>query len=120
HHESRIGNHSQLVFELRLAVSLVSLDDHMNEVMAYDVFLVEVNELDPCDSGDHALSFHEPRASSRRQVDLSYVAGDYRFRSKSNASQKHLHLLGGGVLRFVQNDKCIRQSSSAHKRQRRD
>ena len=29
----------------------------MNEVMSHDVFLVEVEELDPGDSGDHPLRF---------------------------------------------------------------
>ena len=33
---------------------------------------------------------------------------------KAESGQKHLHLFGGGILRFVQNDKRVIQGASTH------
>ena len=57
---------------------------------------------------------------ARRQVDLRHVAGDDHLRAHAHAGQKHLHLLGGGVLRLVEYDKGVVKRAAAHVGQRRD
>ncbi len=42
------------------------------------------------------------------------------FRVEAETGQEHLHLLGGGVLRLVEDDERIVQRSATHVRQRRD
>ena len=66
----------QLVFELCLTVSFVSLDYHMNEMMTYYIFFREIDELDALDTRNYTLSFYQSRATASGQIDLSYVAGD--------------------------------------------
>ena len=56
----------------------------------------------------------------RREVDLGHVAGDDRLRVEADARQEHLHLLGGGVLRLVEDDERVVERPAAHERQRRD
>src|SRR6266508_3129048 len=103
-----------------LVVLIVSLDDHLHQLMADDVALVEVDERYSFDAADDALRFHQARLATRRQVDLRHVAGDYGLRPEADARQKHLHLLGGRVLRLVENDKRIPQRTSPHECPRRD
>ena len=55
-----------------------------------------------------------------RQIDLRDVAGDDRLRSEPEARQEHLHLLGGRVLRFVEDHERVVQRPAAHERDRRD
>ena len=54
------------------------------------------------------------------QIDLADVAGDDRFGTKTDACQKHLHLLGRGVLGLIQNDESVVQRAPAHESQRCD
>ena len=42
------------------------------------------------------------------------------FESVAEPRQKHLHLLGGGVLRLVEDDERVIQRAPTHKSQRRD
>ena len=55
-----------------------------------------------------------------RQVDLRDVAGHDRLRSETEARQEHLHLLGGRVLRLVQDHERVVERAAAHERERRD
>src|SRR5262245_16077126 len=91
----------------RLVVLIVSLDDHLHQLMADDVAFVEEDERDSFDAADDALRFHQARLATRRQVDLRHVAGDYGLRPEADARQKHLHLFRGRVLRLVENNKRI-------------
>ncbi len=52
-----------------------------------------------------------------RQVDLRDVAGDHRAAAEADAREKHFHLLGRGVLRFVENDERVIQRAAAHEGQ---
>src|SRR5262249_3647090 len=90
-----------------LVVLIVSLDDHLHQLMADDVALVEEDERDSFDAADDALRFHQARLATRRQVDLRHVAGDYGLRPEADARQKHLHLFRGRVLRLVENNKRV-------------
>ena len=55
-----------------------------------------------------------------RQVDLRHVAGDDDLRAEAEPRQEHLHLLGRGVLRLVEDDEAVVQRAAAHERERRD
>ena len=55
----------------------------------------------------------------RGQIDLRDVAGDDGLRSEAEARQEHLHLLGGGVLRFVEDHERVVERAAAHERERR-
>src|SRR5215475_13044568 len=87
-----------------LVVLIVSLDDHLHQLMA----------------ADDALRFHQARLAARRQVDLRHVASDYGLRPEADARQKHLHLFRGRVLRLVENNKRIPKGATPHECQRRD
>ena len=54
-----------------------------------------------------------------RQVDLRHVAGDDRLRAVAEAREEHLHLLGGRVLRLVEDDEGVVQRAAAHEGERR-
>src|SRR5215813_11585002 len=116
---SILRNRWRLMISIRLEVDLlvvliVSLDDHLHQLMADDVALVEVDERDSLDAADDALRFHKARLATRRQVDLRHVAGDYGLRPEADARQKHLHLFRGRVLRLVENDERVPQRTSPH------
>ena len=60
-----------------------------------------------------------PEVAAGRQVDLGHVAGDHRLGAEAQAGQKHLHLLGGGVLGLVQDDEGVVQGAAPHEGQGR-
>ena len=53
-------------------------------------------------------------------VDLGDVAGDDGLGAEADAGEEHLHLLGRGVLRLVEDDEAVVERAAAHERQRRD
>ena len=54
------------------------------------------------------------------QVDLAGVAGDDDPRAEAEAGEEHLHLLGRGVLRLVEDDEGVVERPAAQERQRGD
>ena len=62
----------------------------------------------------------QPGHAPRRQVDLRHVAGDHRLGSEAEPGEEHLHLLGGRVLRLVEDHERVVERAAAHERQRRD
>ena len=54
------------------------------------------------------------------QVDLGDVAGDDHPRVEAEPGQEHLHLLGAGVLRLVEDDEGVVEGAAAHEGERRD
>ena len=48
------------------------------------------------------------------------VAGDDRFGIEAQASERHLHLLAGGVLSFIEDDEGIVKGAAAHEGEGRD
>ncbi len=61
----------------------------------------------------------QARARSGGQVNLTEVAGHHHARALAQPSQKHLHLLAGGVLGLVEDDEGVVQGAAAHEGQRR-
>jgi len=82
--------------------------------------LVQARDGNTGHAAQHALRLHQAAELRLGQVDLAHVAGDHRLGAKAHAGQKHLHLLGRGVLRLVQNHKGVVQRAPAHKGQRCD
>lgn len=68
----------------------------------------------------HVLRFDQPALVAARQVHLSRVAGHDRLRAEADTRKEHLHLLGRGVLRLVENDERVVQRAAAHVGERRD
>lgn len=68
----------------------------------------------------HMLRLDQAALVAARQVDLRRIAGDDRLRAEADPRQEHLHLLGRGVLRFVEDDERVIQRAPAHVRERRD
>ena len=68
----------------------------------------------------HLQRVHQTAAGAARQIDLGHIAGNDHLGAYAHTGKKHFHLLRGGVLRFVQNDKGIIQCAPAHISQRGD
>src|SRR2546423_12629956 len=102
-----------------IGLRLVGFDDHLDEAVADNVFLVEVDELDALDFREDALGLDESAALARGQIYLRYVARDDRLRAEADARQRHLHLLARRVLRLVENDEGIRKRTAPHECERR-
>src|SRR5438477_1057097 len=88
---------------------LVGFDNHLDEAVADDIFLVEVDELYAFYLREYAFGLDESAALARGQINLRHVARDDRLRAEADARQSHLHLLGRSVLRLVENDERIRE-----------
>ena len=66
---------------------------------------------------EHTLGLHQAAELGFGQVNLAYIARHHRLGAKANTREKHLHLLGRGVLRLVQNHKRRVQRAPAHEGQ---
>ena len=66
------------------------------------------------------LDDDETRGLAVRQVDLRHIPVHDRLRAEPETREEHLHLLWGRVLRLVQDDERVVQSSSPHESQGRD
>ena len=51
---------------------------------------------------------------------MRYIARHDCFGIEPDSREKHFHLLGGGILRLVEDDKLVVERPSAHERERRD
>ena len=100
-------------------MALVRLDDPLHEPVAHDVLVPEVDELDPVDRAEDVLHLNQPGGLLARQVDLRHVAGDHDLRAEAEPREEHLHLLGRGVLRLVEDDEAVVEGAAAHERERR-
>ena len=70
------------------------------------------------------MSLRISRASTRPdtapsgKIDLRYIAGDNRLGRITEACEKHLHLFGGSVLSFIENNERIIEGPASHEGQR--
>ena len=63
------------------------------------------------------LGLDQPRQLPLGQVDLAHVARDHALAAEADAGEEHLHLLGRGVLRLVEDHKGVVQGAPAHEGQ---
>ena len=66
------------------------------------------------------MAARSPDREPPGEIDLGDVAGDDDLGPESEAREEHLHLLGRGVLRLVENDERVVERATAHVRERRD
>ena len=74
-------------------------------------------EVDVLDAVQDALDHAQAADLAGREVHLGHVAGHHHLRPEAQPGEEHLHLLGRGVLRLVQDDERVIQRSTAHVRQ---
>src|SRR5688572_7278763 len=98
----------------RAGEGIVCLHDLLHELVSDDVAVVEVDEADALDVLDDRKRLDEPRLPRMRKIDLRDVAGDDRLRPEAQTGQEHLHLLGGRVLRLVEDDERVVEGAAAH------
>src|SRR5918995_1944056 len=103
-----------------LTERLVGLDDLLHQAMAHDIFVVEMDERDALDLGDDLERLDQAGRPRVRQIDLRHVTRDDRLRAEPEAGEGHLHLLGCGVLRLVEDDERVVQGAATHEGERRD
>src|ERR1700677_1481343 len=103
-----------------LLVSRIGADDFGDQPRADHVGTGELRDGDVVDAVQDIDCRTQARPAGPRQVDLRNIAGDNDFGAESQPSQKHLHLFGGGVLSFVEDDERVVQRSPAHVGQRRN
>ena len=102
-------------------VALVRVDDVLHDPVAHDVVRVELDEREVVDAVEDAAHREQARAAAALgQVDLGDVTGDDDLRAEAEPGEEHLHLLGRGVLRLVEDDERVVERAAAHERERRD
>src|SRR3954469_6150831 len=84
---------------------LVGGDDVGHDPVPHDVLTREVYEGQAVDAGEDALEADQAAATAG-DVDLGGVARDDRLGAETDAGEEHLDLLGGGVLRLVEDDEA--------------
>ena len=100
-------------------VSIIGRDDFADQRVSHHVFRLEVGECYVVDAVKDA--FDGGKAGFRHcQIDLRHVTRDDHFRVETQSRQEHLHLLFGGILRFVENHERVVERASTHVRKRRD
>src|SRR4051794_12288512 len=102
-----------------LRMLAIRLHDPLHELVPDDVLEAEADERDVVDALEDVLHLDQPRRLVARQVDLRDVAGDDDLRAEAEPRQEHLHLLGRGVLRLVEDDEAVVERAAAHERERR-
>src|SRR5581483_5575801 len=100
------------------ALLLVRVDDALHERVAYHVLALEHGERDAAHLLQDAIRLHEAALLAALQVDLRHVPGDDDLAAEAHAREEHLHLLGRGVLRLVENDEGMVERAAAHVRER--
>src|ERR1700722_1191467 len=85
-------------------VLVIGADDSLHQVMTNHIAFVEVDEGEAVYALQDVDRLDQAAAAGARQIDLRNVPGDHRLGIKAEASDEHLHLLGGGVLRLVEDD----------------
>ena len=68
----------------------------------------------------NVLDVYEARLNALRQIDLRYIPCNHGLGIVAQPGEKHFHLIDGGILGFVENDKSIVQGAAPHKCEWRD
>src|SRR5438270_6372494 len=82
--------------------------------MAYHVLRGELGERDAAHRGKDAARLDQAALLAAREIDLRDVAVHHRLCAEADACEEHLHLLGRGVLRFVEDDERVVERSEEH------
>src|SRR4051812_33284418 len=96
---------------------LVGTHDVLDNAVAHHVAVGKPHERQSVDPAEDLLQPDEA-GPAPGQVDLGHVTSHHRPAAETDAGQEHLHLLGRGVLRLVENDEAVVQRPSTHERER--
>src|SRR3712207_5379456 len=99
--------------------SLVGIHYPHDEIAADDVVALEADEGDALHTGERLLGIVEPAHAALWEVDLRDVARYHHLGAETEPRQEHLHLLGGRVLRLIEDDERVVQSSASHRSEER-
>src|SRR3546814_8526413 len=88
---------------------LVGIDDARDQRVAHHIAAGELRNGNSRYGLQKLHGVTKPAALAARQIDLRRIAIDDGLAAETYAGQEHFHLLGRGVLRFVQNDKDVVQ-----------
>ena len=88
--------------------------------MPHDVGGREHGEVNVLHALQNLAHHPQPAVGSRGEVHLSDVTRDDDLGPEPEPREEHLHLLGAGVLRFVEKDERVVERATAHVRQRGD
>lgn len=88
--------------------------------MPDDILGGEPGEVHVVQTLQDVLDLAQPALGSARQVDLGDVTGDDDLGVEAEAGEEHLHLLGAGVLRLVEDDERVVERATTHVSERRD
>src|SRR5947209_5687545 len=105
----RPGTPVQLGLPPLRVVPLVRVDDLADQPVPDDIVTGQPGEMDVLNAVEDVLHHAQPADLAGRQVDLGDVAGHHHPRAEAQAGEEHLHLLGRGVLRLVQDDEGVIQ-----------
>src|SRR3982751_4698580 len=94
--------------------ALVGVDDSADERMTNDVGGGEAHDSNPLHALEAANGIGEAGLGRVGKVDLVRVPADHHSAAHSEAGEEHLHLQRSGILRFVEDDERIVESSAAH------
>src|SRR5918999_6247768 len=90
-----------------LLARVVGIDDARDQRVAHHVLRAELRESDAAHAVEDAPRFDQAAFLAAREIDLCHVAVDHRLGAEADAGEEHLHLLGRGVLRFIQDDEGV-------------
>src|ERR1700731_3318108 len=96
------------------------VDDLRDQPVAHDIHARQLRDVDVLDALEDVDRGPQPGTGAARKVDLGHVPGDDDLRPEAQSGEEHLHLLGGGVLRLVEDDEGVIKGASAHVPERRD
>src|SRR6185312_12947856 len=75
--------------------------------MAHHIHTGQFGNVDVVDAVQNVDRRTQTGSGTTRKIDLGDVAGDDDLRSESQSGEEHFHLLGGGVLCLVEDDKSV-------------
>ena len=106
--------------KLTLVKLVVSLHNTLYQLVPYNIFLVEFYPSDARHMLQHAHRFLQSGSDRGRQIDLCHIARHDHLGIHAETCQKHLDLMGGGVLRLVEHYHGIVEGAAAHEGQGSD
>src|SRR5262249_45708470 len=98
----------------------VGVHDLGDQSVADHVGAGELREMHVVHTIEDVLNDPQPGDLTTWQVDLRDVTGDHDLGTEPEPGQEHLHLLGGRVLRLVQDDERVVEGAATHVGQRGD
>src|SRR5690606_34969 len=88
-------------------VPAVGVHDRAHQLVPDDVFTGQLGEPDVVDAGEDLLDRAQPAGGAAGQVHLGDITGHHDLGAEAQPGEEHLHLLGRGVLRLVQDDEGV-------------